>query len=342
MSTSNYPTRRPSIRCCVVSVARTPDRTRAAVSVVIVNYRSPELVMRCVRSIRDAAPELDLQIIVVDNGSQDGSPERLRAELPGTTVLACAENRGFAAGANTGMRASEAELVVLLNPDTEVCPGALSALVEHLRERPRTGVAAPLLENDDGSLQVSGYRRFPGPFTLFVELCVPIGYALVRAPRLHPYAMSPAAIVAGERAAHVSGAALAIRRSAYEQAGPLDEGFFLYLEETEWQRRLGCAGWAIEFVPHARVRHLVRGGGQAALAPSRHFVASALRYMRLQGMNSLLARLTLSLALALSWVTLRTIAVLPSKRAHARLQARAYRSLFIQALVGGRERRSDA
>jgi len=312
------------------SEAPSPTAPRASAALVIVNYRTPELVERCVRSALAGADRWELEIVIVDNGSGDGSAERLRASLPSATVLAEPENRGFAAGVNAGMRACETEFAIVLNPDTEALPGSLELLLDRLRGRPCTGVAAPLLVDRDGGVQVSTYRRFPGLFTLFVELCIPIGYALVHVPRLHPYAMSPAAIARGERPAHVCGAALAIRRSAYRQAGPLDEGFFLYLEETEWQRRVARAGWDIELVKDARVLHLVRAGGEAALAPSPHFVTSAVTYLTLKGISRGLVKAVLLVALGLSWATLSLIALLPAKRSHARLQARAYRALFAE------------
>jgi N-acetylglucosaminyl-diphospho-decaprenol L-rhamnosyltransferase len=312
--------------------ARAQDASFDA-TLVIVNYRTPELVLRCVESVRSAACAVTLGTVIVDNGSRDGSAERLRTALPDATIVAESDNRGFAAGVNAGLRATHSEIAIVANPDIELTT-TLDPLVRRLREHPSTGVAAPVLEHVDGSLQVSGYRCFPGLFTLFVELCVPIGYALVRAPGLHPHAMSPGAIAAGERPAHVTGALLAIRRAAYRQAGPLDEGFFLYLEETEWQSRVAAAGWDIELVPQVRARHLVRGGGEESLAPSPHFVSSAVRYLGMRGVSPSLARLTLALALALSWCALRLIALLPSKRGHAALQARAYRVLLAQTLRG--------
>jgi N-acetylglucosaminyl-diphospho-decaprenol L-rhamnosyltransferase len=303
-------------------------------AVVIVNYRRAALVERCVASVRANSGGLDLETVVVDNDSRDGSVERLRAALPGVAVLALSANRGFAAGVNAGFRATRAELVIVLNPDTEVRAGALEALLACLREHPRTGVVAPLLQDAEGRLAANGYRRFPGLFTLALDLCIPIGYVLVHAPALHPYAMSPAALRAGARPAWASGAALAIRRSAYAQAGPLDEGFFLYFEETEFQQRVTLRGWAIELVPAAHVRHLLRGGGEDALVHSPYFVTSALRYLRLRGVPVALARAVLAVSLALSWATLRSIACLPAKRAKATGQARAYRALLWRVLTG--------
>ncbi len=300
----------------------------ADAALVIINYRTAELVERCVQSVRATAAALELEVVVVDNDSRDGSAERLRASLPGVTVVAMAENRGFAAGVNAGFGHTRAERVVVLNPDTEVRAGALRALLDHLREHLGTGVVAPLLEDGNGVLSPNGYRRFPGLFTLGLDLCLPLGYALAHAPSLHPYVLSPAKLQAGAPCVHVCGAAMAIRRSAYAQAGPLDESFFLYLEETEWQRRVARAGWAIEVLPSARVCHLVRGGGDGALAPSPHFVAGALRYLHLRGVPTRPAQAVLGLALASSWATLRLIALLPAKRDTARRQARAYRALL--------------
>jgi GT2 family glycosyltransferase len=314
------------------------DQSLHDAAVVIVNYRTTELVERCLESVRAAAPELSLEAVVVDNASQDGSVERLRAALPSAQVVAMEENRGFAAGVNAGFRHTEAELVVVLNPDTEVRPGALQALLEHLHGHPGTGVVAPLLEDAEGQLSPNGYRHFPGLFTLGLDLCLPLGYALAYAPSLHPYALSPAALQAGARPAHVCGAAMAIRRSAYTQAGPLDESFFLYLEETEWQRRVAQQGWAIEVLPTARVCHLERGGGVGALAPSPHFVAGALNYLRLRGVPAFASRGVLALALASSLITLRLIAFLPAKRDTATRQARAYRALLRRALRDGTPR----
>lgn len=302
-------------------------------AVVIVNYRSAALVERCLESVRAHGGALKLETVVVDNDSRDGSVERLRAALPDAEVVAMAENGGFAVGVNAGFRHTRAELVILLNPDTEVRARALEAMLAYLREHPRTGVLAPLLEDGEGRLTPNGYRRFPNLLTLGLDLCLPLGYALAYAPGLHPYAMSPAALRAGAPPVHVCGAALAIRRAAYLQAGPFDEDFFLYLEETEWQQRVAQAGWGIELESSARVCHLVRGGGEEALAPSPHFVASALLYLRRRGVPTLLSRLALSACLGLSWATLCLIALLPTKRAKATGQARAYRSLLRVALT---------
>jgi N-acetylglucosaminyl-diphospho-decaprenol L-rhamnosyltransferase len=313
---------------------RDPEATSDCdAAVVIVNYRTPELVERCLESVRASCGELSLEMVVVDNASRDGSVERLRALPDPPRVLGMSENRGFAAGVNAGIEHTSTEFVIVLNPDTEVRPGALGALVAHLRAHPRAGVVAPLLEGTGGQLAPNGYCRFPGLLTLAFDLCIPLSYVLVYTPGLHPYAMSPAALLAGCRPAWVSGAAMAVRRAAYAQAGPLDEDFFLYFEETEWQQRIAGDGWAIELAPGARVCHLVRGGGEDALAHSPYFVSSALRYLRMRGVPVALSRAMLSISLLLSWMVLGAIALLPGKRAKAVPQARAYRALLRRTLT---------
>jgi GT2 family glycosyltransferase len=276
-------------------------------ALVIVNFRSPDLVERCLAAVGDAVGER----VVVDNASGDGSVERLRAA--GVEVVARAANDGFAAGVNAGFAATRAPVVIVLNPDTEPRPRALARLVRRLEAQPRLGVTAPRLVFPDGRAQPSAYKRFPGLGILFLELCTPLGYLLVHLPWLDPYRGTPAA--------HVLGAALAIRRAAYADAGPLDEGFFLYLEETEWQARLRARGWGVELVEDAEVVHLVRGGGAAADAPSAHFVRSARRYLRLRGHRDPVVRAVLGAALWSSVVFLRAIGRRERAAAYRRLTA---------------------
>jgi N-acetylglucosaminyl-diphospho-decaprenol L-rhamnosyltransferase len=271
-------------------------------AVVIVNYRSPELTARCIDAARADGPD---EIVVVDNASGDGSPERIRERHPDVTVVERASNDGFATGVNAGLEATTAPVVVLLNPDALPRPGALRRLVEHLDANPRAGVAAPRLLYEDGTPQESAYRRAPNLLLLFVELCLPVGWFAMRLPRLDPYRVPPERWTPGARVAHVIGAALAVRRAAYDAAGPLDEGFFLYLEETEWQERVRRAGWTVELVPGAEVEHLVRGGGEESLAPSPHFLPSMRRYLALRGTPRALTEAAIAVAIALSRLAAR-------------------------------------
>jgi N-acetylglucosaminyl-diphospho-decaprenol L-rhamnosyltransferase len=308
----------------------------AELAIVIVNYRSGDDVLRALESVDATADGLELELVVVDNASGDGSADAIAAARPDVRLVRNESNRGFAAGVNSGFAAGSAEFVLVLNPDTIVEPGALRALVDHLRSYPDVGVAAPLLFHQDGSPQPNGYRRFPNLLTLFADFCVPVSYAFALLPVPHPHNLSPAALAAGPRVAHAYGAALAVRRRAFEQAGPFDEGFFLYLEETEWQERVGKAGWAIEIVPAARVVHLVRGGGESAEVPSEHYLESAYRWFKLHGVAAWRVDAVLLVATVLSQLAFVVIGLVPGK--HEQSARRRHRWAGLTRWVLGRRR----
>jgi N-acetylglucosaminyl-diphospho-decaprenol L-rhamnosyltransferase len=270
---------------------------------VIVHYRTPELTIACLEALGPASMTLELETVVIDNGSGDGSANEVEARSPGTKIVRLPENRGFAAGVNAGFAQSAAPIVVLLNPDTRPEPESVTRLVEHLHAHPEAGVAAPILVNPDGSFQRSAHRRFPTLLTTFITFCAPFGYLFAWLP-WHPHELTEAESFRGGPVAHVTGAALAVRRAAYADAGPLDEGFFLYLEETEWQRRLRGTGWRIDLVPSARVMHLIQSGRSAAETPSPRYLPSLYRYMELRGVPENLVDVTLLAATSISYAYL--------------------------------------
>ncbi len=246
------------------------------VSVIVVNYRTEELTGRALAAARGAAPGLELEEIVVDNGATEATAAALALHAPGARVIGEPANRGFAAGVNAGVRAATAERLFILNSDAFCQGDALARLVAHLDAHPRAGLVAPRLTGEDGGLQVNAYRRLPNLVTLFFDFAAPLH--VLGHTRLHPHALPPARFRgAAGPVAHVMGAAMLVRRAAYDAAGPLDEGFFLYLEETEWQRRLARAGWEIHLEPAAHLVHLEHGSSEATVV-SRHFLDSAVRY----------------------------------------------------------------
>jgi GT2 family glycosyltransferase len=143
--------------------------------------------------------------------------------------------------------------------------------------------------------------------------------------------------------AHATGAALAVRRRAYEEAGPLDEGYFLYFEETEWLERVQRHGWAVELVPEARVMHRVRGGGDPARVPSPQYLPSAYRYLRKHGAGENAIDATLFLSILLSRLTLLAVAAFwPSRRARSLRMAKGYADLASYVAHRRSERRAQA
>jgi hypothetical protein len=220
-------------------------------SVVIVSFNVQDLLRACLESVQCARS--DIEIIVVDNASSDGSAEMVRQEFPHVHLIANETNAGFAAANNQGIRASRGRHLLLLNPDTEILGGALARLVGFLDHHPDYAVAGAGLVYPDGSFQHSAFR-FPGALQSVLDF-FPINHRLAnsrlngRYPRAWYERGQPFDID------HPLGACLAVRREAIDQVGLLDEGFFMYCEEIDWCWRMREAGWKIVCVPAAQVVH---------------------------------------------------------------------------------------
>lgn len=243
------------------------------VSAVIVHYRAPDLTVASARAVAQTAP--GAEIVVVDSASGDAIGERLAAEVPQARLLVEAKNGGYGAGCNRGARETSRPLLLLLNSDAAVAPGAVETLVAALDAEPAAAAAGPRLLNPDGSLQHS-IQRLPTPWRIFCEssgLASPSGGCGFL--RGHTKTRED-----HERRAFVPtlrGAALLFRRSDFEEVGGFDESFFLYAEETDLLVRLAARGRGVLYVPEARVTHLGGGSGGDALfgelhAGLRHYV----------------------------------------------------------------------
>ncbi len=248
--------------------------------IVIVNWNVRELLAACLDSLYVdlAGSGLQARVCVVDNGSRDGSVELVQAQFP-RTRLVVSENRGMGAGNNLGLQTLAAEAAapffayLILNPDTVVRAGALRQLVEHLRQNPRAGVAAPKLRNADGSLQHAGFR-FPGVVQAALDLFPPPGRwaRLTDSPLNGRYPAAAYAVGTPFRVDHTLGAAFAVRAEALaaEPGRLFDESFYMYCEEIDAQWRLARAGWEAWVVPGAEIVHL--GGRSTAQVLTQSFV----------------------------------------------------------------------
>jgi N-acetylglucosaminyl-diphospho-decaprenol L-rhamnosyltransferase len=258
-----------------------PARPRPAappdLSIIVVNYRSAPLTVRALEEAARSADGLEVEELVLDAGSTPQELALLREQRPQAQVIELGANRGFAAANNAGIARARGRHLLLVNPDAFAQGDAVQALVRHLDARPAVGLVAPLLCNEDGSPQDNAHRRFPNLLTLFVDFCAPVAF-LVRGGPLDPHHVPRSALRAPRPIAHATGAALLVRAAAAAAAGPLDEGYFLYLEETEWQRRLAAAGWGREVVPSARFTHLGGGSSGGFALASPHYLASVRRY----------------------------------------------------------------
>jgi GT2 family glycosyltransferase len=250
----------------MVKTIRQSERT--VVSVIILSYNTKDLLLACLKSVVNESRswEQDVEIIVVDNGSADGSPEAVRESFKEVIVFENHENLGFARGNNRGIRESKGDPVIILNSDTVLMPGFFSMVDKELEGKDQVGIVAPRLLNPDGSLQVSAYHNYPDPL---VEIFgyTPIGNI---ATRLFPgidypfrYAMTTEEHSVRREVSHVKGACLIVRRALLNETGGFDEDFFLYREETDLCKRADGFGWKIIYTPDIYVYHHHKASSQS-------------------------------------------------------------------------------
>ncbi len=224
-------------------------------SIVIVTWNTRDVLLDCLASLerevlaRRDPGRIEVETLVVDNGSADGTVPRVRQRFPWAEVIALPSNLGFAAGNNVGLRKCSGRHAVLLNSDTVVRRDALEACVRHLDAHPDVGVVGPQLLNPDGSKQNS-IHNLP---SLLTEL-VPRGLLETLFPRRFPSKRYEHPVPIDVEA--VLGACLFVRREVLEQVGPMPEDYFVFLEETDWCLRIRRAGWRVVHVPEARVVHV--------------------------------------------------------------------------------------
>jgi N-acetylglucosaminyl-diphospho-decaprenol L-rhamnosyltransferase len=220
--------------------------------VVIVNYESGEALTRCAEGLRAEGVS---ELVVVDNGSTDGSLAELGRRLPDVEVLVTGRNLGYGAAANRGVAATSAPLVLVCNPDLEVRPGALGVLAEVVNGDPGCALVGPLVRNPDG-IRYPSARQFPSMVDAAGHALLGIFAPDNRFTRAY-HQEGLAGVDAGPRVVDwVSGACFLVRRSAFEQVGGFDEAYFMYAEDVDLCWRLGRAGWRVAYAPAAEVTHL--------------------------------------------------------------------------------------
>jgi N-acetylglucosaminyl-diphospho-decaprenol L-rhamnosyltransferase len=230
-------------------------------SIIIVSWNVRDLLRTCLRSIYAiwSGDPAALELLVVDSASSDGSAGMVRAEFPRVTLIENQLNVGFTIGNNQAIARAGGRYVLLLNPDTEVLPGALPAMVAYLDAHPEIGVVGPQLLNPDRTVQ-SSRRRFPTLSTAFLESTV-LQQWWPNNDTLRRYYVLDRNDDETLDVDWVVGACLMVRREAIAQVGVLDEGFFMYSEEMDWCYRLKRAGWRVVYLPAAQVIHY---GGQSS------------------------------------------------------------------------------
>ena len=237
----------------------------SAVGIVIVNYNTRDDLGRCLDSLAASTAHHPCRVIVVDNGSSDGSVEMVRETYPSIELIPSAYNGGYAYANNIGLRALGFEgpdaskarpaYALLLNPDTILPPDALDTLVDYMDQHLDIGVIGPRLVRRDGSLDRACRRSFPTP-----EVSL---YHLLGLPRLFPdserfgrYNMTYLDEMVETDVDAVVGAFMLMRGTALQQAGLLDERFFMYGEDLDLCYRIKANGWRVHYYPAVTVLHV--------------------------------------------------------------------------------------
>jgi N-acetylglucosaminyl-diphospho-decaprenol L-rhamnosyltransferase len=246
------------------------------ISIIIVSWNVRDRLRACLASLPGG--DSHVETIVVDAASADGTATMVRADFPAVRLIASADNLGYSRGNNLGLAQARGRYALILNPDTELDGPALPSMLGYLDANPAVGVLGPRLVLPDQSVQASR-RRFPTLLTAIFESTWLQGLA-PRGVLAHYYA----ADLPADQPAEVDwlvGAALMVRRAVWEQVGVLDDNFFMYSEELDWQRRIKAAGWKIVYFPAAQVRHFeAQSSAQVPAATHIRFNTSKVRYFR--------------------------------------------------------------
>jgi len=235
---------------------------------VVVAYEAGTLLTACVRSILDDTSAGEVEVVVVDNGSVDGSVDALRAELPGVAVVTPPRNLGYAGAANAGIASTRSPVVAVCNTDLRVLPGTAGALVGRLEAEADLGALGPMVLESSGKHYPSA-RRVP-------SVGDAVGHGLLGGlvpgnPFTRRYRELEEDPSRARDVDWVSGAAIWLRRDALDAVGGWDDGYFMYVEDVDLCWRLRGAGWRVGYEPAGRVVHIQ--GASTARHPYRMILA---------------------------------------------------------------------
>lgn len=236
--------------------------------IVIVNYRTCELLRRCLETVF-ASVGATFCVCVVDNASEDGSVEMVAEAFPQVVLIANSENSGYPAANNQGLRALGFEgacetaprYALLLNPDTEIPPDALSRVVALMDARPELGILGPKLVRPDGTLDLACRRSFPSPEISFYRM-VGLSRLFPKSRRFGRYNLTYLDPDQEAEVDSVVGAFMLVRREAVARVGLLDDSFFMYGEDLDWAFRIKQAGWRVLYAPQVTVLHVKRASSR--------------------------------------------------------------------------------
>jgi len=241
-----------------------------AVSICIVTYQARAYLKECLTSLFESSSLLTLEVIVVDNGSRDGTADMLDAEFPGVRVIRNETNTGYTRPMNQALRAGSGDFLVQLNPDTQVLPGALDKMVEQMQSYPQVGICGPKMLNRDQSFQQQCRRGDPRPWAV-ISYFLRLYKLFPRSKFFGGYLLNYMGEDNATPVDNVSGSCMLIRQAVIEQIGYLDEDLYAYQEDTDFCWRARAAGWQVFYLPQAQIIHY-GGLGGSRVEPYRSII----------------------------------------------------------------------
>ena len=243
-------------------------KSEAVLSIIIVTWNGKRYAIECLESLRELGSELAVEVIVVDNGSTDGTPDAIRAQFPNVTLIENHSNLGFAKANNIGIASSSGRYLCLINSDVVVPEGCLERMVEYMKAHPEIGVLGPRMLSPDGGTGAS-VMKLP---TVWNTLCCALGLHLIfpRSSLFGGFSMDSYAYDVVDNVEMLTGWFWMVPRDALEIVGGLDERFFMYGEDIDWCHRFRAAGWQVVFYPDAYALHY--GAASSDKAPTRFYV----------------------------------------------------------------------
>lgn len=230
-------------------------------SVVIVNWNTKKLLEDCLSSIYEFTKNIEFEVIVVDNGSADGSPAMVKKRFPKVKLIENSENLGFTKANNQGIKIAKGKFILLLNSDTYLIENSLRKLLDKARSIGKNlGALGPLLLNENRSIQQS-----VGFFPNLPQILWWMSFLddLPGGTLLNPYHIDHDSFYRNDQKVDwVTGAAILVPKSVIDRVGPLDEEIFMYGEEVDWCFRIKKAGFEVYFTPETKIVHIGRGSAQ--------------------------------------------------------------------------------
>lgn len=232
-------------------------------SICILTLNSVEYIRKCLKSIQQFPPDGGYEILVADNGSNDGTVTMLQDEYPAVKIILNKENLGFTKPNNQMLRQAKGNFLLLLNPDTLLTEDCFNPQLDFLKANPDVGISIPKVLNADGSFQKQSRRGEATPIEV-IGYFFRLGKLFPKNKPLNGYLVSwlPENEVAEVKA--VSGSCMFIRRETWEQVGDFDERFFAYQEDSDYCRRARQKGWKVMYVPISHIIHYGGEGGSKA------------------------------------------------------------------------------